>query len=261
MRNACSTPGVWNVPLPLIQSASWLRSCAARFSSCAVGGGCHGTDCSGAPGRPAGVERRARVRLAAEDGLAGGSGQEVLVGGGDAVAVEEEQQVLGEHRALAPGEGAPPGQGGDLPSGVLEGAGPFRAVIQGAAGRVTAGGQEGQHRADGSGVRFRGRAVAVVAVRGHLLPAVALLVPVLAGGAQQADGEDDGDLAEQPGAVAGEVVQQAPAVGGEEPVRRVHGVRAAEPRGLGFVGAFGDRAGVPVPGEGLGEAAGEAAGG
>ena len=25
--------GVWNVPLPLIQSASWLRSCAARFSS------------------------------------------------------------------------------------------------------------------------------------------------------------------------------------------------------------------------------------
>jgi len=49
---------------------------------CAVCGGCHGTDCSGAPGRPAEVERRARVRLAAEDGLAGGSGQEVLVGGG-----------------------------------------------------------------------------------------------------------------------------------------------------------------------------------
>jgi len=177
------------------------------------------------------------------------------------VTVEEEEQVLGEHRALAPGEDAPPGQGGDSPSGVLEGAGPFRAVMHGAAGRVTASGQEGQHRADGSGVRFQGRAVVAAAVRGHLLPAVALLVPVLAGGAQQAGGEDDGDLAEQPGAFAGEVVQQAPAVGGEEPVRRVHGFRAAEPRGLGFVGAFGDRDGAPVPSEGLGEAAGEAVGG
>jgi hypothetical protein len=56
-----------------------------------------------------------------EDDLAGGCGQQVMVLGGDAQAVEGEQQVMGQDGPQSSGEGSVLGQVGEGSAGVLEG--------------------------------------------------------------------------------------------------------------------------------------------
>ena len=203
-----------------------------------AGGRGHGTDCSRRGGPAAWLPRRVAGR--AEDGLACGGGQRVLVGGGHSVAVEEEQQVVGEHGSQSPVQGAAAGQLGEPPARVLERAAPVRPCAQRACGGVGHGGQERQHGA--CGCRRGLGAAAVIAVRGQPRPAVALLVPVLPGGAQHTAGQDDRELAAEVRAGPGDLAEQGLAVGVEEPVRGVHPGGPAERGGLGLVDGLRDRA-------------------
>jgi hypothetical protein len=70
------------------------------------------------------------VRPRAEDDLAGGGGQQVLVTAGHPVPVEQEQQVEGQYGAQPAGEGAPRGQVSQTRAGVLERLDPDRGVAK-----------------------------------------------------------------------------------------------------------------------------------
>ena len=89
----------------------------------------------------------------------------------------------------------------------------------------------------------------LVTMRGYARPDVALLIPVLAGGAHQDGAQHDGHLAAEPGSRAVLVLkvgEQAAAVLVEEAVGYGHGAGPAEGVNLGFVDGCSPAADLPV---------------